>query len=70
MKDNEKFNKKIVSARFKNLAKAWHPDRNGGSHEMFIQISHYYGILMAEIDDVLDTEQIESAIEMIEASTN
>lgn len=52
----------IIAARYKNLAKAWHPDRVGGDHEKFIQVSNCYGILMAQFNDDLDTDDLDTIL--------
>ena len=63
------FNKEYIKGKYKQLAKVWHPDRKYGSKAKFQEISGYYGILMAILENSNDKAEQEATIEMIKAIT-
>ena len=68
LKDETKFNKRIISRQYREFAKIYHPDRDGGSESKFREIHTYYGILLAVLENNNKNEDIKKkGIELIKA---
>ena len=57
-KVNVEANKKILQSKYRNYARLYHPDRNGGSSEKFAELQMNYGILRAVLNCKLNDKEV------------
>ena len=57
-KQNVKANKKILQSKYRNYARLYHPDRNGGSSAKFAELQMNYGILRAVLNCKLNDDEV------------
>ena len=67
--NSENFNTEYVKRKYKQLAKVWHPDRPDGNKLKFQDISGYYAMLLAILENGENEDEQEQTLEMIKAIT-
>ena len=61
-KQNIDSNKKKLQSKYRNYARLYHPDRNGGSPEKFAELQMNYGILRAVLDCELNDKEMNEVV--------
>ena len=67
--NSENFNAEYVKRKYKQLAKDWHPDRPDGNAIRFQEISGYYAMLLAILENGQNEDEQKQTLEMIKAIT-